>query len=136
MSEAGTEPQERFATVGELELCYEELGDPGGEPMLLVMGLGTQLIHWHPRFCAMLGERGFRVIRFDNRDAGRSTKVNAPPPATIPMLFGLRRGWRGQVDPGEVAGAELSEPGLGRSDYLDARARPRPPDAGQAGHRY
>jgi pimeloyl-ACP methyl ester carboxylesterase len=92
MSEPGTEPRERFATVGELELCYEELGDPGGEPMLLVMGLGTQLIHWHPRFCELLVGRGFRVIRFDNRDAGRSTKLEGAPPSTIPMLFGLRRG--------------------------------------------
>ena len=46
-----TSRDERFARVGELELCYEELGDPDGEPMLLVMGLGTQLIHWHPGFC-------------------------------------------------------------------------------------
>lgn len=92
MSETRAEPQERFARVGEVELCYEELGDPSGEPMLLVMGLGTQLIHWHPRFCELLGERGFRVIRFDNRDAGRSSRVDAPPPATVPMLFGLRHG--------------------------------------------
>jgi pimeloyl-ACP methyl ester carboxylesterase len=84
-------PRERFAKVGDLELCYEELGDPSGEPMLLVMGLGTQLIHWHPRFCEMLGARGFRVIRFDNRDAGRSTTIAGPPPGTVAMMLGLRR---------------------------------------------
>ncbi len=56
------------------------------------MGLGTQLIHWHPAFCNMLIDRGFRVIRFDNRDAGRSTMSDSPPPTTVPMLFGLRRG--------------------------------------------
>ena len=48
---------ERFARVGKIELCYEELGNPEGEPMLLVMGLGTQLIHWDRRFCEMLGDR-------------------------------------------------------------------------------
>lgn len=88
---AQPEPTERFAKVGEIELCYEELGDPSGEPMLLVMGLGTQLIHWHPDFCAQLGERGFRVIRFDNRDAGHSTTIDAPVPGTVAMLFGLDR---------------------------------------------
>jgi pimeloyl-ACP methyl ester carboxylesterase len=87
-----SEPGERFARVDDVELCYEELGDPDGEPMLLVMGLGTQLIHWHPRFCELLGDHGFRVIRFDNRDAGRSTIVDAPPPSRLPMLLGLPQG--------------------------------------------
>ena len=44
------------------------------------MGLGTQLIHWNPEFCELLGERGYRVIRFDNRDVGHSTTLDAPPP--------------------------------------------------------
>ena len=88
---AELEPQERFAKVGDLELCYEDLGDPDGEPLVLVMGLGTQLIHWNPEFVNLLGDRGFRVIRFDNRDAGHSTKLTGPPPGTIAMLFGLPR---------------------------------------------
>ena len=83
---------ERFARVGELELCYQELGDPAGEPMLLVMGLGTQLIHWQDGFCDLLGEQGYRVIRFDNRDVGRSTVLDGPPPGKLAMLLGLRRG--------------------------------------------
>jgi pimeloyl-ACP methyl ester carboxylesterase len=90
--EASSRPPEQFAKVGEIELCYDELGDPDGEPMLMVMGLGTQLIHWHPAFCAELGEHGFRVIRFDNRDAGRSSRVKGPPPKTISMLLGIPRG--------------------------------------------
>jgi pimeloyl-ACP methyl ester carboxylesterase len=81
---------ERIAPVNGLEIVYDELGDPAGEPMLMVMGLGTQLIHWHPDLCGLLGERGFRVIRFDNRDAGRSTRVDAPMPGRWAML-GLRR---------------------------------------------
>jgi pimeloyl-ACP methyl ester carboxylesterase len=89
---AELEPQERFAKVGDLELCYEDLGDPDGEPLVLVMGLGTQLIHWNPEFVNLLGDRGFRVIRFDNRDAGHSTKLTGPPPGTIAMLFGLPHG--------------------------------------------
>ena len=53
------------------------------------MGLATQMIHWDEAFCALLGERGYRVIRFDNRDIGHSTKLDAAGvPATGPMLFG------------------------------------------------
>jgi pimeloyl-ACP methyl ester carboxylesterase len=89
---------ERFAKVGDIELCYDELGDPQGEPMLLVMGLGTQLIHWDPRFCAELGERGFRVIRFDNRDTGRSTTIDAPPPSRAAMMLGIPRGLAYSLD--------------------------------------
>jgi pimeloyl-ACP methyl ester carboxylesterase len=90
--------EERFAKVGEIELCYDELGDPDGEPMLLVMGLGTQLIHWDPRFCAELGERGFRVIRFDNRDVGRSSTIDAPAPSRAAMMLGIPRGLAYSLD--------------------------------------
>jgi pimeloyl-ACP methyl ester carboxylesterase len=85
-------PQERLERVGDIELAWDELGDPAGEPMLMVMGLGVQLINWPEPFCEMLGDRGYRVIRFDNRDVGHSTRLKGPPPKTIPMLFGLRRG--------------------------------------------
>jgi pimeloyl-ACP methyl ester carboxylesterase len=83
-------PDERFARAGEIELCYEEFGDPDGEPMLLVMGLATQMVGWHEDFCGELAERGYRVIRFDNRDIGRSSKLeDAPVPGRMRMLFGL-----------------------------------------------
>lgn len=54
-----------------IELEYDEVGE--GEPLLLIMGLGAQMIFWDEEFCAQLAARGFRVIRFDNRDIGRST---------------------------------------------------------------
>jgi len=95
---AALEPREQFAEVGDLRLCYEDLGDPDGEPVLLVMGLGTQLIHWSPDFCNLLVDRGFRVIRFDNRDAGRSTKFSASPAGRLAMLLGLRRGRAYRLD--------------------------------------
>ena len=85
-------PNERFAQVGDVELCYEELGRPDGEPLLLVMGLGTQMIAWHEEFCEQLGERGYRVIRFDNRDVGRSSRLDeAGVPPRPAMLLGLGR---------------------------------------------
>ncbi len=52
---------------------YEEFGDRSGRPLLLIMGLGAQMILWHEDFCEQLAARGHRVIRFDNRDAGKSS---------------------------------------------------------------
>ena len=83
-------PDERFANVGDLELCYEEFGSPDGEPLLLVMGLATQMIGWHEEFCEDLAGRGFRVIRYDNRDIGHSSKLDdAPMPSRVKMMLGL-----------------------------------------------
>jgi len=82
---------ERLVRVGGLEICCEELGDPRGEPMLLVMGLGAQMIYWDDGFCELLVERGYRVIRFDNRDVGCSTHLRAPVPGRAAMLLGTGR---------------------------------------------
>ncbi len=65
----------RLAAVGEIELCHDAFGDPGCPAMLLVMGLGFQLVHWPEGLCRQLATEGFRVVRFDNRDAGRSTHL-------------------------------------------------------------
>src|SRR5256885_10281459 len=56
-----------------IELEYETFGERGGAPLLLIGGLGTQMISWDEAFCELLASRGFWVIRFDNRDAGLST---------------------------------------------------------------
>ena len=82
---------ERFADVGNgVTLCYESFGDPAAPPVLLVMGLGTQMIAWHTDFCEDLARRGFFVTRFDNRDVGRSTRLDG---AHVPSLseLALRR---------------------------------------------
>ena len=81
---------EDFARVGDIELCFETIGDPTDRPLLLVMGLGMQMVHWDLRFCELLAERGFYVIRFDNRDAGRSTSIQAPVPNVLRGVVGLR----------------------------------------------
>jgi pimeloyl-ACP methyl ester carboxylesterase len=62
-----------FAHTNGIELCYESFGDPTRPAILLIMGLGTQMLAWDEMFCRQLADRGFRVIRFDNRDIGRST---------------------------------------------------------------
>ncbi|HWI74188.1 MAG TPA: alpha/beta hydrolase [Baekduia sp.] len=82
---------ERFAEVGNgITLCYETFGDPAAPPVLLVMGLGTQMVAWDTRFCEDLAGRGFFVVRFDNRDTGRSTRLDGAP---VPKLheIALRR---------------------------------------------
>jgi pimeloyl-ACP methyl ester carboxylesterase len=89
-ADPGAGPRERRAPANGIEIAYEEIGDPRGAPIVLIMGLATQLIHWDERFCELLAERGYRVIRFDNRDAGHSTKLReAGVPGTLPMLLGL-----------------------------------------------
>ena len=78
--------QEQFADLGEITLCYETFGDPSEEALLLVMGLGTQMVAWHEDFCRRLADRGFFVIRYDNRDVGRSTRLDdVPPPSPIEL---------------------------------------------------
>lgn len=71
------------ACVNGLQLSYEMAGPEQGEPLLLVMGLGGQLIHWPEALCSQLLADGFRVIRFDNRDAGLSAEVDRGLPVRL-----------------------------------------------------
>jgi pimeloyl-ACP methyl ester carboxylesterase len=95
--------EERFIEVGEgITLCYDEFGDPGDTPLLLIMGLATQMIAWHDDFCGELAGRGFRVVRFDNRDIGRSTHMGFRPATPGQML--RRRVPREQYTLSDMAG--------------------------------
>lgn len=83
----------QVATNG-IRVEVEEHGSPTGEPLLLIMGLGMQLVAWHEDFVASLVERGFRVIRFDNRDSGLSHSfdhLGMPPLAFDSIRYTL--GW-------------------------------------------
>ena len=78
---------EQLCTVGDgVELCYETFGDPEAPAMLLTMGLATQMLGWHEDFCEELAGRGFHVIRFDNRDVGRSSAMRDLPVPTLRQL--------------------------------------------------
>ncbi|MEX2108232.1 MAG: alpha/beta hydrolase [Solirubrobacterales bacterium] len=84
--------EERLAPANGIEIAYQEMGDPDGEAILLIMGLATQMVAWQEPFCAMLAEHGFRVVRFDNRDIGHSTKIeSAGLPKRTDMVLGRRR---------------------------------------------
>jgi len=77
---------EQTARVGDIEIAYETFGEPSDPAVLLVMGLATQMIAWHEDFCRELADRGFHVIRFDNRDVGRSTAMRDLPAPSIRQL--------------------------------------------------
>ena len=81
MSTIEAEAGERFVKVGELEICYETFGRPSDPPLLLIAGLGAQMILWEDDFCAALAARDLWVVRFDNRDVGKSSPIDWRPPA-------------------------------------------------------
>src|ERR1700741_3607807 len=79
---------------GDLKLYYEDMGDVDDPPVLLIMGLGAQLLLWRTAFCEKLVGRGLRVIRYDHRDVALSGKVD-PPDAAPPIGPRLLRFWFG-----------------------------------------
>jgi pimeloyl-ACP methyl ester carboxylesterase len=82
--------EERLAPSNGIEIAYQEMGDSDGEPLILVMGLATQMIAWDDDFCSILADKGFRVVRFDNRDIGHTTWIDgAHVPGRLDLL--LRR---------------------------------------------
>jgi pimeloyl-ACP methyl ester carboxylesterase len=106
---------EDIARVGEVELAYDTFGDPSDPAVLLVMGLATQMLGWREAFCAELAGRGFHVVRYDNRDVGRSTKFSAHKPPTARQL--LRRDRRAAA----YTLADMADDGVGLLDHLDLR---------------
>jgi pimeloyl-ACP methyl ester carboxylesterase len=101
---AGASSEALAALPGGVTLCYQTFGEPTAEPLLLVMGLGGPMTWWDPAFCSKLADAGFFVIRYDNRDTGRSTRIPArvsrgmlvraavgrgdPPPYTLDDMAG------------------------------------------------
>jgi pimeloyl-ACP methyl ester carboxylesterase len=70
-----------------IDIAFERLGDPGAPPVLLVMGMGGQLYGWPEGLCDELVARGLRLIRFDNRDVGRSTHLTDAPTPDLPAAL-------------------------------------------------
>ena len=99
------------ARHGDIEIAYEVEGPDGGEPLLLIMGLGLQMLFWPETFRGLLVDRGFRVARFDNRDVGASTHLTWLGMPS-PLVFVTRR-WNGYrlADMAEDAVAVLDDLG-------------------------
>jgi pimeloyl-ACP methyl ester carboxylesterase len=103
---------EQLAKVGEIEICYETFGRADDPALLLVMGLGTQMIAWPEEFCRRLAEHGFFVVRYDNRDVGRSTHLRHYRPPTIrQLLLRDKRAARYSL-------ADMADDGIGLLDHL------------------
>ena len=77
----------RRVAAGGIEIAYESFGDPADPPVVLVMGLATQMLGWPDGFCVALAERGHFVVRFDNRDVGLSTHLHGAPPPDVVAAF-------------------------------------------------
>lgn len=81
--------EETTTKVGNIEIAYDTFGDPSDPPMLLIMGLGAQMIRWDEALCKALAAQGHWVIRFDNRDVGLSTKFDD---SGVPNIISLIQG--------------------------------------------
>ena len=91
----------KFARANGIDIAYQTFGDKDASPLILIMGLGSQMVLWDGEFCRQLAAGGYRVIRFDNRDAGLSTKSEGDPPDVMAIyaeaLAGLLSYLRGQL---------------------------------------
>ena len=111
----------------DIELHYEDLGNEADPPVLLIMGLGAQLTLWHNEFCGKLVDRGYRVIRFDNRDVGLSSKLHGQK-SDSKLIPGLLRSFVGLPstsvyrleDMAGDAGAVLDHLGIQRAHIVGA----------------
>ena len=99
----------------DIEIEYDTLGDRSDPPMLMIMGLGGQLTTWDQGFCEQLADRGFYVIRYDNRDAGLSTKMESAGRADIAGAYS------GRPDPAYTLD-DLADDAVGVLDALGVRA--------------
>ncbi len=90
---ATIQPDVQYAGVNGLRLAYETFGDPNARPLLLIMGLASQMLIWDEEFCQQLVDRGHYVIRFDNRDVGLSSRCRGlGQPNLFRALIDARRG--------------------------------------------
>ena len=105
---------ELFAPVSrDIELCYQTFGDAADEAVLLVMGLGGPMNWWTPAFCELLASRGFYVVRFDNRDTGRSSRARGKVSRAA-----LVRAFLGTPTRAPYSLGDLADDGFGLLDHL------------------
>jgi pimeloyl-ACP methyl ester carboxylesterase len=108
-----TVPGIQYATCGEIELAYQTFGSPTDPTVILVMGLATQMLGWDDEFCHLIADRGYHVVRFDNRDIGLSTHLNAAGfPDFTPLLTG------GLIEESPYLLADMADDTIGLVDAL------------------
>ncbi|MFP6849201.1 MAG: alpha/beta hydrolase [Pseudomonas sp.] len=109
----------QMAAVGEVSLAYQSIGRDSDPALLLVMGLGGQLIHWPDEVVVRLCQQGFRVIRFDNRDVGLSSWAHTPP--TINLTYEALRYRLGLAVSAPYGLRDMAKDALGLLDVLGIR---------------
>ena len=106
------------ATSGDLKLYYEDMGDIDDPPVLLIMGLGAQLLLWRTGFCEKLVGQGLRVIRYDNRDVGLSSKTEHRSSGQ-PLMTRLARSWLGLRSNAGYTLEDMADDAAALLDHLD-----------------
>ncbi len=102
---------------GDIDICYEDWGDENAPPLLLIMGLSAQMLLWPDGFCRELVGQGYRVIRFDNRDIGLSTKVKLKTPKMNDLLR-MARFSLGLKSPAAYTLYDMAADTIGLLDHL------------------
>ena len=105
------------ASSGEVDIHYEDMGDPADPAVLLIMGLGAQMIFWRTEFCQKLIDRGLRVIRFDNRDVGLSGKL-PDHHSGAPLLPRMARSFLGMASPAAYTLEDMADDAAALLDHL------------------
>jgi pimeloyl-ACP methyl ester carboxylesterase len=105
------------AKTNGIEIEYEEFGAASGRPLLLIMGLGAQMVLWEEAFCEQLAERGHRVIRYDNRDVGLSSKLDAAGMPDVMAAMGASMARRPVSAPYTLS--DMAADAVGLLDALD-----------------
>ena len=105
------------ARSGNLDIYYEDMGEPGDPAVLLIMGLGSQLLLWRDGFCEKLVAQGLRVIRYDNRDVGLSSKTQRRKTggALIPTMLKF---WLGMAGDADYRLEDMADDGAAVLDHL------------------
>ena len=115
-----TRSGELFASLPSgIDICYETFGQPNDPPVLLIMGLGGPMGWWSAEFCEKLADHGFFVIRYDNRDTGRSTKLRQHKVGRLEILraFAGLRILGGAKAPYSLS--DMAEDAIGLIDHLE-----------------
>jgi pimeloyl-ACP methyl ester carboxylesterase len=105
------------ARSGDIDIYYEDMGDPNDPAVLLVMGLGAQLLLWRKEFCEKLVNQGLRVIRYDNRDVGLSTKVSGRH-SGAPLASRMVRSFLGLRSPAVYTLEDVADDAAALLDHL------------------
>jgi pimeloyl-ACP methyl ester carboxylesterase len=101
----------------DLDIYYEDMGDKSAPPVLLIMGLGAQLLLWRTGFCERLVNRGFRVIRYDNRDVGLSGKLHGRR-AEAKLIPAMARSFLGRPSPSVYTLEHMADDAAALLDHL------------------